>query len=102
MEHTNFIAAKDLCTVYGMDYNFIIAIKEAGLLEFKEENQDLFVEENLLENFDKLWRLHYEMEINVEGMETINHLLHQLHLLQIELKSAQAKIQFYEKVVNNS
>lgn len=101
MEQINFIDVKELCAHYGIHIQFITALKESGLIELVEEKENLFLDENQLENFDKLWRLHYELEINVAGMETIQHLLQQMHILQHQLTIAKTKLQFYENVVFN-
>jgi predicted lipoprotein len=41
-------------------------------------------------------RLHYELDINLEGIETIFHLLDRIEALQQEMRDLQKKIGVYE------
>ncbi len=43
-------------------------------------------------------RLHYDMEINVEGIEAINYLLQRMKTLQAEMVSLKNRLRLYEDI----
>jgi len=45
---------------------------------------------------EKFIRFHYEMDINIEGIETISHLLQRVNELQQEIVALKNKVGLYE------
>jgi hypothetical protein len=41
-------------------------------------------------------RMHYDLDINMEGIDVISHLLKRIHNLQDELRITQNKLRLYE------
>lgn len=85
MEKENLIPAKDFCMFHNIEYEFIHSLENSGLIRVTSIEHTPFIEPDELQKLEKLVRLHYDLEINVEGLETISYLLEKLERLQNEL-----------------
>lgn len=85
MEHGNLIPAKDLCMYHNIEYSFIHELENSGLISVTSVKQEVFIPEDEMQKVEKFIRLHYELDINVEGLETINYLLEKMERLQQEI-----------------
>ena len=50
---------------------------------------------------EKLVRFHYEMDINLEGIEAIHHLLQQMKTMQDEMKALKTGLAYMRKLKLN-
>ena len=90
MQTAQMIAATEFCTHYQIEVSFIQSLHYSGLLQAERRGQDLFIPLDEMPSLEKMVRLRYDMDINLEGIETISHLLQQLtHMKQqiIQLKN---------------
>lgn len=94
MNTDNLIRIEYFCEQYNVEFSFINALKESGLINIVvvEESNYLSIED--LKELEKLIRLHYELGINLEGIDVISNLLNQLEDLQQELTAAKNKLKF--------
>ena len=67
-----------------------------GLINVVTQNEGRFVSSGEINAFEKIVRLHYDMDINFEGIETIIHLLERMERLQAELNDLRNKLHLYE------
>lgn len=91
MEKNNLIPANEFCKFNGVEISFILWLDHAGLISAVQQD-DLYIQEQELAKVERLMRLHYELEINYEGLETIDHLLENIQHLQEEVKNLQNKL----------
>ena len=97
MEPEKYIRITELCSYYSIDNSFVHSLRDYGLMEIVVmENQEVIPEEQV-KDFEKMLRLHYELEINLEGIDAINHLLHQIRDLQEEVKSLRNRLTRWEE-----
>ncbi len=82
METQPIIAAEVYCTHYGIEYSFIQALEQSGLVSTTIIEDKMYVPWEQLPELEKYTRLHYDLHINVEGIETIAHLLNQVQHMQ--------------------
>ena len=85
MEQGNLIPAKDLCMYHNIEYSFINQLENSGLISVTSVKQEVFIPEDEMQKVEKFIRLHYDLDINVEGLETINYLLEKMERLQREI-----------------
>ncbi|MEO6682471.1 MAG: chaperone modulator CbpM [Ginsengibacter sp.] len=91
MEHENLIAAKEFCMYHNIEYSFIHSLKDSGLISVTKVQKEVFIPEEEMQKVEKFIRLHYDLEINVEGLETIHYLLEKMEKLQEEIRSLKNK-----------
>ena len=97
MEPEKYIRVTELCTYYSVENSFIYSLKDFGLVEIIIFEEEEVIPEEQVKDFEKMLRLHYELEINLEGIDAINHLLHQIRELQEEVKSLRNRLTRWEK-----
>ena len=98
MDTTHLISIQQFCTHYNVPKSFIIALHEYELVEITiTENKD-YLKINQLNEVEKMVRLHYELDINLEGIDVIYNLLKQLEHLQSEIRTLKNKLNAYEEL----
>lgn len=87
MSSQEMIAADTLCECYHIPLTFLQSLQEFGLLQSNIIEEQLFIQAGELQQLEKIIHLHYELDINMEGIEAIFHLLNRMQNLQQELLS---------------
>ena len=96
MQTDNLIPASVFCESHNIELSFIRSLQESGLLEISTVQETRFIKTDQLQQLEKMVRLYYDMDINLEGIETITHLLQRISLLQQEIILLRNRLQFYE------
>ncbi len=96
MSLENYIPLHQLCLHYEVEMSFFTNLNEYGLIEIVTIDQAHFVNEDKTSDIEKMIRMHHELEINYEGIDTIFHLLHKIHALQDELRTTKNRLRLYE------
>ncbi len=85
MERDDLIPAKDFCIYHNIEYSFISSLEDSGLISVTSIEHSRYIPADELEKLEKFVRLHYDLDINVEGIETISHLLEKIGELQKQI-----------------
>ncbi|MEP6615397.1 MAG: chaperone modulator CbpM [Ginsengibacter sp.] len=96
MKQEHLISTEEFCTHYKVEYSFIDSLDRYGLIEFTRVNESTFIDTDKLSELERLVRLHYDLEINVEGIEAITYLLNRVSGLQNEIISLRNRLNIYE------
>ncbi len=96
MQTEQYIAADELCAHYNISITFITSLHSYGLLEINTVEDKTFIDTAQLQELEKMIRLHYELDINMEGIEAISHLLQRVKLMQHEITSLKHRLYLYE------
>ena len=96
MSIENFIPLNQLCTNYKVEMSFFTNLNEFGLIEIITIEQSHFVHKDKASDIEKIIRMHDELEINFEGIDTIFNLLEKIKALQTELITTKNKLRLYE------
>jgi hypothetical protein len=96
METDQLMSADDICTYYDVEYSFISSLQESGLIEITTIEERRFIHANQLQELEKFVRFHYDMDINIEGIEAISHLLDQIKQMQQEIHVLRNKVKRWE------
>ena len=86
MNQKNLVAADDICMYHQVEYTFISSLQDAGLVHFKVVDQTTYIPESELQKLERMIRMHHELEINIAGIEAINHLLDRVEQMQEEMR----------------
>ena len=78
----DLISQEECCVQYNIESSFILALGEYGLLEITTVAETTYVHTEQLHELEKFIRLHYDLNINVEGIDAIAHLLSKVQNLQ--------------------
>ena len=96
METDLLIALDEFCTVHNIEISFIYSLQQSGLIEIIKIRDASFIEADHLSRLEKFVRLYYDLDINLEGIETINNLLERISSMQDEIKYLRNKLRVYE------
>jgi chaperone modulatory protein CbpM len=96
METEEIIAADEFCIHHNIELSFIHSLNELGLIEISTIEEKVFVPANQLSQLERLVRLYYEMDINLEGIETITYLLQRMNDMQQQLAQLTNRLSLYE------
>jgi hypothetical protein len=92
----HLISTDDFCSHYKVEYSFISSLQEHGLIEVTTIDEHSFIDHDHLRNVEQLIRLHYDLDINVEGIEAITYLLNRVNRMQEEIIALKNKLSLYE------
>ena len=98
MEEEELIAVDKFCTVHNVEIAFISTLKQSGLIDVITVDDDDFIKIDQLVQLEKMVRFHYDLDINLEGIETINYLLQRLTTMQEEITLLKNRLRFYETI----
>jgi chaperone modulatory protein CbpM len=97
METNQLVLIDQVCVHYEIDLNFMDSLEEYGLIQLVVMDNTKYLSPDDLQYVEKMIRLRYELGINMEGIDVINNLLHQIDNLQNELVLAKNKLSIYEQ-----
>jgi hypothetical protein len=92
----HLISTDDLCNHYHVEYSFISSLQQHGLIEVTTINEHSFIDHDHLSYIERLMRLHYDLDINLEGIEAITYLLNRVKSMQEEITALRNRLEGYE------
>ncbi len=92
----HLISTEDFCSHYKVEYTFINSLQKHGLIKIITVDQNSYIDHDHLKNIEKLVRLHYDLDINIEGIETITYLLQRIKDMQQEIIFLKNNLSMYE------
>jgi hypothetical protein len=96
MQKEYLIAVDEFCANHNVEISFISSLEQNGLIEIKTIQEAGFIDSMQLQQLERYIRLYYEMDINLEGIETITHLLRRIDLMHNEIIQLRNRLRLYE------
>ena len=96
MSNNPLIPAEQFCAQHNVELSFISTLQENGLIQVITVEHTQFIPEEHLPELEKLVRLHYDLDINLEGLEAITYLLQRIEVLQNELRQTRKQLRLFE------
>ena len=96
MQTKNLIAVNEFCISHNIDFSFIHTLHETGLIEIATIEETAFISADQLQQVEKFIRFYYDLDINLEGIETITHLLKRMNAMQEEIIMLRNRLSLYE------
>jgi hypothetical protein len=96
METEYLIAIDEFCSSHNIEISFVSSLQQSGLIEITTIKESAFIEADQLQQLEKFVRLYYELDINLEGIETINYLLHRINSMRDEITTLRNRLRIYE------
>ena len=95
--HTQYLISLDeFCATHNVEVTFIRSLQQNGLIEITVIEETGFVEAGQLQQLEKMIRLYYELDVNLEGIEVITHLLQKIIAQQQEIIALKNRLYLYE------
>ena len=96
MQNKNYIPAEEFCIKNEIEISFIYSLRENGLIEITTIDETDFILPDQLQRIEKISRLHNDLGINIEGIETITYLLERIDEMQQQITFLQNRLRLYE------
>jgi MerR HTH family regulatory protein len=96
MHNEHLISAIEFCTNHEIEISFISSLHETGLIEIIRIEETEYIDESQLVQLERIVRFYYDLGINLEGIETVNHLLDRMNDLQGEIIALKNRLRLYE------
>jgi MerR HTH family regulatory protein len=96
MQTDEMIAADEFCIHHNIETSFIYSLNKSGLIEITIVEEKIYLPVQQLPRLEKMIRLYYEMDINLEGIETIEYLLQRMNDMQQEILKLSNRLGLYE------
>ena len=84
--------------IYQVEETFLDELQSSGLIEIIIEEENRYIEYNYLEEIEQFVRWHYELEINMQGIEALHHMLQQVRNLQTDIEHLRGELKFYKSI----
>jgi chaperone modulatory protein CbpM len=93
---TEFITITEYCVNYNIEPDFINLLEESGIITLTVINTEKYIRITQLNELERYIHFHYDLQINVEGIDAIRHLLQKVNLMQEEIQSLKKQLQLHE------
>jgi chaperone modulatory protein CbpM len=90
------IAITEYCINYDIEPSFIDSLEESGLIMLTSINQEKFIHIAQLQEMDRYIHFHYDLQINVEGIDAIMHLLNKVNHMQEEIQQLKRLLNLHD------
>jgi len=98
METKSLISIQQFCAQYEIPVTFINALHEYELIEIIVTKNKNYLKAAQINKIEKMVRLYYDLEINLEGIHVIDNLLDKLEDLQNQITALNNRLKFYEDI----
>lgn len=93
---TELITITEYCTKYTVDPSFITALEESGLIVLRVVEDIKYIHYAQLVQMERFIHFHYDLNINMEGIDVIVNLLDKVKHMQHEIDELKNQIRVSE------
>ena len=97
METMRLVPVNTFCIHHQIDIAFIDSLQRFGLIETVVVEEVSFISEDKIIDLEKLVRLYHELDINIEGLDAITHLMERMKSMQEEIALLRNRLSRYEE-----
>jgi chaperone modulatory protein CbpM len=98
METDQLIAIDIFCSNYKVEYSFVQSLHDVGLIDTVVVQETQYIDLPQLQKLERLIRLRDELDINLEGIEVLDHLLMRVETMQREILALKNRLRLYESI----
>ncbi|MNT85565.1 chaperone-modulator protein CbpM [compost metagenome] len=84
------------CSLHDLDQGFITELYRYELIEIITIEQEDYLDINHLSELERITRLHHDLGINIEGIETVINLLEKIAQMNRQMLALQQQLKQYE------
>lgn len=92
---TKYISIKTCTVSYQIEPDFLHSLNDLGLIQIEQQANEDVIEDDQLGLLEKFIRLHYDMHVNMEGLEAIHELLTQINDYEYKVQKLKAELSIY-------
>ena len=92
----SIIKITEYCSYHKIEPNFVSSLEGVGLIQTIIVDGERCIHEDQMRDLERYIEWHYEMDINVEGIDALKNVLSHLEQLQAEVSSLKERLRIYE------
>ena len=96
MKTSEFIPVDLFCRQHHIEASFLSSLGEYGLVQIARIEETECIPADQLVETERLIRLHRDLDVNIEGIDVITHLLDRVHTMQDEIRRLRNRLGIYE------
>ncbi len=96
MNEEKLILIDQLCEHYKVEMALFSELHDFGIIEILTIKNSYFIHEDKISTVEKVVRMQKDLNINMEGVDTVLNLLDKINNLQIELTTVKNRLRLYE------
>ncbi|MCH5328173.1 MAG: chaperone modulator CbpM [Coprobacter sp.] len=89
---TDFIIISEYCRNCRIEPSFIGMLEAEGLIQVHTVGGERYLALSQLRELEQYARMYYDLSINIEGIDTIRHLLERIKTMQRELAELKSRL----------
>lgn len=93
---TQLITVTEYCVNYDIEPDFVGLLEDYGILSFTIVDTEKYIHMDQFPELEKYIHLHYDLHINIEGIDAIRHLLVKVDQMQSEIRQLRSKLNLHE------
>ncbi len=90
------ISIHKICESYQIPDSFFEELRQFDLVPMEIQSGELMIDSSNLPQIEKILRLHFDLNINLEGIDVIIGLLQQIEDLKSEITVLKERLKLYE------
>ena len=99
MQTEYLVDVNEFCASHNIEISFISSLQQNGLIEIQTIDKNGFIVVDQLPQVEKFIRFYYELDINIEGIEAISHLLDRIRCMHDEIIVLRNRLRLYEQSI---
>ena len=96
MQDEDMILIVEFCRSYEIEQSFVQSLQDYGLIELQLIEDKQFIRKDALTDLERYIHLHYDLNINFEGLDAIHNLLEKIKSMQNELNHLRSRMKIFE------
>ncbi|HVY75526.1 MAG TPA: chaperone modulator CbpM [Puia sp.] len=96
MADQEIIPLEIYCSYYQVEPEFLHALEEHGLIRISYQETKGYIHPDDMPQLEHFSRLYYELNINVPGIDALEHILEKLKQVQQEAAALRNRLKIYE------
>ena len=97
MDTQPLVPLATFCKHEEVEIDFVRSLQERGLIEVLVQDAELCIAPEHLPRLERLARMHYHLDINLEGIEALSHMLERMEHLQEDMRALRERLGLYEQ-----
>jgi hypothetical protein len=97
MDREALISLEEFCRHHEIEVTFIQSLRECNLIEVVVVSDQPYIRSGQLPRLEKMVRLYYDLDINLEGIEVINGLLERIENMQKEIGTLRNRLNLFDE-----
>jgi len=92
----DLISMQEFCANHNIGISFVRSLQETEMIEITHIEETGYIHASQLKELERIVHLYFDLDINLEGIETINHLLQRIDSMQDEITALKNRLRLYE------